>query len=154
MLTSLTFQPIVDMSEAGSMVASPVHLTPEEAEDEGKNDGSLASQLAAAIKKRKTKKGTKSDVGEEKDTRSSFRKRWSLRRKSRDKNKGSPSTTRQQEIPSKRSEVEPAGQVLPVSDGIEQQAEVEEGRVEAAASTDKERLLSAGSEGGIQGTWT
>ena len=135
---------MVEISEAGSMVASPVHLTHEEAELE--EDGTLANQLAAAIKKRKTKK-TKEDAGDDKDSRSSFRKRWSLRRKSRDKNKGSPSANRAQESPPDSKQVEQVAQAAPPGE-----EEAEEGNREVeVTSPETERLLSTGSEGGIQG---
>lgn len=131
------------MSEAGSMIASPVQLTQEEAEAEevDEDDSSLAGQLAAAIKKRKTKKAKRDSV-EEKDSRSSFRKRWSLRRKSRDKNKGSPSVSRpQEESPPQRQQALPGGEDQNV-----------DGREEAEmASTDEDRLLANSDKGGIQG---
>ena len=138
------------MSEAGSMIASPAHLTQEMAEEEHqKNDGSLAGQLAAAIKKRKTKK-TKDEDGEEKDTRGSFRKRWSFKRRSHDKNKGSPSPARvqAQEMPSEATkQAEPAGLVEPA---IEEHAGEERADAEVKLM-EKERLPSNSSEGGIQG---
>ena len=58
------------------------------------SDGSLSSQLVAAIKKRKS---SKQEQSSEKDSRSSFKKRWSLKRKSRDKGKESVSTEEQLE---------------------------------------------------------
>ena len=139
------------MSEAGSMIASPAHLTGEMAEKEyQKNDVSLAGQLAAAIKKRKTKK-TKEEDAEDKDTRGSFRKRWSLRRRSRDKNKSSPSATRAQEQetpPQATKPVEPAGLAEPT---IEEHAGEERGDDVEVKPTDKERLPPNSNEGGIQG---
>ena len=139
---------MVEISEAGSMVASPVHLTQEEAElEEGRNDGSLANQLSAAIKKRKTKKTKEDAPDDDKDTRSSFRKRWSLRRKSRDKNKGSPSADRGQESPSQRKQDEPVTQATPSG---EEQTEEGSGEGEVATA-ETERLLATGSEGGMQG---
>ena len=136
----------MESSEAGSMIASPVQLTQEEAEAErqGEKEGSLANQLAAAIKKRKTKKD-KGDSGEEKDSRSSFRKRWSLRRKSRDKNKESPSANRTQESPAQRKEVVP--EAAAVAAGGEED-EVEQGRQAEIASPEDERLLPLSNEGG------
>lgn len=133
---------MVEVSEAGSILASPIT---EEAEAE--NDGSLGSQLAAAIKKRKSKK-SQDDTGNDKDTRSSFRKRWSLRRKSRDKNKGSPSANRpQEESPSQKKLAEPA-----LQDEQAEEERTEEGKHEAEVeSKEKERLQSNTSEGGIQG---
>lgn len=141
---------MVEVSEAGSQVASPAHLTQEGAEEEEtRGDSSLSSQLAAAIKKRKTKK-TKEDDGEDKDTRGSFKKRWSLRRRSRDKNKGSPSASRsqaQESPPQTTKQAEPACQATPVG---EEPPGQEKGEPEVE-TTEKERLLSNGSEGGIQG---
>ena len=134
------------MSEAGSMVASPIH---EEAEaEEDKNDGGLAGQLAAAIKKRKTKKVKEDTFGEDKDSRSSFRKRWSLRRKSqRDKNKGSPSANTPQDSPAQRKQVEPVVKAATAGEEQTRGGREEEDEV----FVEKERLLSNSSEGGIQG---
>ena len=151
---SLSMQPVVETSEAGSVLASPVQLTQEEAEAEGQGEegegveeGSLAGQLAAAIKKRKTKKEKGDSAGEEKDSRSSFRKRWSLRRKSRDKNKGSPSANRTGESPSQRREAET--EAAAVSGAGEKEEEVEIGGRDAEiASPDNERLLPNSNEGG------
>ena len=138
------------MSEAGSVIASPAHLTQEMAEEEHqKNDSSLGGQLAAAIKKRRTKKA-KDEDGEVKDTRGSFRKRWSLRRRSHDKNKGSASPARvqaQETPPQATKQAEPAGLVEPA---IEEHAGEERADAEVKP-TEKERLPSNSSEGGIQG---
>jgi hypothetical protein len=146
---------VVESSEAGSALASPVQLTQEEAgaggEREGEGEeGGLASQLTAAIKKRKTKKEKGGGSGgEEKDSRSSFRKRWSLRRKSRDKNKGSPSANRTQESPaqSKEASVSEAAAVAVAKE--EEGGGVELGGRDAEiASPDNERLLPNTNEGG------
>lgn len=145
-------QPVVESSEAGSVLASPVQLTQEEAGAEGEGEGeegSLANQLAAAIKKRKTKKEKGSSGGEEKDSRSSFRKRWSLRRKSRDKNKGSPSVNRTQESTSERKEADVSGAAAGSDAGKEEEEMVEMGgRDVEIASPDNERLLPNSNEGG------
>ena len=91
-------QPIIDVSEAGSAAASPIHPIQEEAleEDEGgENEGGLAGELAAFMKKKKARK----QEGEaEKDTRGSFKKRWSLKRKSREKKKESTSSEQSQAV--------------------------------------------------------
>lgn len=133
---------MVETSEAGSVLASPVQLTQEEAkaEGEGEGEGSLANQLAAAIKKRKTKKEKGDSGGEEKDSRSSFRKRWSLRRKSRDKSKGSPSVNRTQEEASQGKESVTEAAAVARGGGEEEGMELG-GRDEEIASPDNERLL-------------
>ena len=75
----------MDLSEAGSLAASPTNLTQEEAppissqidehdEDEG---GSLANEIAAALKLRKARKVSKEESHEK-------RKKWSFKKKSRD----------------------------------------------------------------------
>ena len=146
---------MVESSEAGSVLASPVQLTQEEAGAEGEGEGegeegSLTSQLTAAIKKRKTKKekGEGSD-GEEKDSRSSFRKRWSLRRKSRDKNKGSPSANQAQESPPQKKETPVSEAAAVTGAGEGEPGEVELGGRDAEiASPDNERLLPNSNEGG------
>ena len=144
---------MVESSEAGSVLASPVQLTQEEAVAEGEGEeGGLASELAAAIKKRKTKKEKgDSGGGEEKDTRSSFKKRWSLRRKSRDKNKGSPSANRTQESASQVGKETAAAmsETAAVTGAGEEEREMEMGGRDAEiASPDNERLLPNSNEGG------
>ena len=141
---------MVESSEAGSVLASPVQLTQEEAGAEGEEDGNLASQLTAAIKKRKTKKEKGGESGgEEKDSRSSFRKRWSLRRKSRDKNKGSPSANRAQESPSQKKEASVSEAAAASGAGEGEGGELELGGRDAEiASPDNERLLPNSNEGG------
>lgn len=144
---------MVESSEAGSVLASPVQLTQEEAAAEGEGEeGGLASELAAAIKKRKTKKEKgDSGGGEEKDTRSSFKKRWSLRRKSRDKNKGSPSANRTQESASQvgKETAAAVSETAAVTGAGEEEREMEMGGRDAEiASPDNERLLPNSNEGG------
>ena len=142
----------METSEAGSVLASPVQLTPEEAEGERQREereeeeGRLASQLAAAVKKRKTKE--KDDGGVEKDSRSSFIKRWSLKRKSREKNKGSLPTNKTQQ----QQEETPSQTMEAVSEAVSVVAgeveEVELGGETEIVSPDDERLLPPSNEEG------
>ena len=94
-------QPVIDLSEAGSVSAFNSQLTKEDAPlesifeatpQEVESGGSLASQLAAAVKKRKS---SKQEQDSEKDSKSFFKRRWSSKRKSRDKGRASVSTEEQ-----------------------------------------------------------
>jgi len=81
-------EPIMDLSEAGSLAASPTNLTQEEAlpissqvdEHEEEEGGSLASEIAAVLKLRKARKVSKEESQEK-------RKKWSFKKKSRDSRK-------------------------------------------------------------------
>ena len=78
----------MDLSEAGSLAASPTNLTQEEAltvssqvdEHEEEEGGSLASEIAAVLKLRKARKVSKEESQEK-------RKKWSFKKKSRDSRK-------------------------------------------------------------------
>lgn len=86
----------MDLSGAGSMSVA------QSGKPQGKPAGtSLTNQIAAAFKK---KKSVETDPSSDKHSRSSFKKRWSMKRKSQDKGKESISLVEEEVKTSQETE--------------------------------------------------